>query len=185
MSDLPFSLRNKTSNTDEWYTPREAVEIIEPFLRANGFKKILCPFDKAKSEFVKVLSEGGYKVTYSHIEDGTDFFTRNDLKEFDAIVSNPPFSKKEEILKRLFDQAVPFAMLMCFNGIFDSKKKWELFKGNDFELLVPCGRIRFFNESCDGRFPNFQSVYVCNKVLDRQIVFEGTVMKKKRGLGED
>ena len=41
-----FSMQIKKSNTDEWYTPEECVEYIVPYLK--GFKKILCPFDKAE-----------------------------------------------------------------------------------------------------------------------------------------
>ena len=166
-----FSLQIKQSATDEWFTPREAVELIVPYLLANGFKKILCPFDKESSFFVKVLREYGFDVTYSHIETGTDFFDIENLADYDAVVSNPPFSKRQKILERLFDAGVPFAMILNFNGLFDSKARWELFRNNRFEIIVPLGRIHFFNENCSGNSPNFQSVYVCSKVCENQIEF--------------
>ena len=166
-----FSLQIKQSATDEWFTPREAVELIVPYLLENGFKKILCPFDKEGSFFVKVLREYGFDVTYSHIETGTDFFEIENLADYDAVVSNPPFSKRQKILERLFASGVPFAMILNFNGLFDSKARWELFKNNRFEILVPLGRIHFFNDSCAGNSPNFQSVYVCSKVCKNQIEF--------------
>ena len=71
---MDFSQQIKKSNTDEWYTNRDSVEMIIPYLRDNGYHKILCPFDKEKSNFVKVLREHGFEVTYSHIDTGTDFF---------------------------------------------------------------------------------------------------------------
>ena len=131
----------------------------------------MCPFDKEESNFVKVLSEKGFDVTFSHIETGTDFFEINNLNEFDAVVSNPPFSKRQKILEKLFEANVPFAMIMNFNGLFDSKSRWRLFKNNDFELLIPLGRIHFFNEECKGNSPNFQSIYVCKGMCQRQIEF--------------
>lgn len=167
----PFSLQIKQSNTDEWYTPPEAVEIIVPYLIMGGRHRILCPFDKAESEYVKVLTEYGFDVTYSHIETGTDFFEIDNLNEYDAVVSNPPFSKREAILKRLFESGVPFALILNFNGLFDSKTRWDLFKDNQFELIVPQGRIHFFNEVCKGNAPNFQSIYVCHGMADKQIEF--------------
>lgn len=167
----PFSLQIKQSNTDEWYTPPEAVEIIVPYLTMWGHHRILCPFDKAESEYVKVLTEHGFDVTYSHIETGVDFFEIDNLNEYDAVVSNPPFSKREAILKRLFESGVPFALILNFNGLFDSKTRWELFKDNQFELIVPQGRIHFFNEVCEGNAPNFQSIYVCHGMADKQIEF--------------
>lgn len=34
-----FSLAIKQSNTDEWYTPREAVELIIPYLEGGATRK--------------------------------------------------------------------------------------------------------------------------------------------------
>ena len=166
-----FSLQIKKSETDEWYTPKEAVEIILPYLAAKGFKKILCPFDKEESWFVKVLQASGFDVSHSHIETGTDFFGIENLREYDAVVSNPPFSKRQKILEKLYESGVPFAMILNFNGLFDSKARWEIFKSNRFEIIVPKGRIHFFNDSCDGNSPNFQSVYLCSGVCENQIEF--------------
>ena len=167
-----FSQQIKTAGTDEWYTRPQDVELILPYIQKRGYKNILCPFDKEESAFVKVLKRGGCCVTYSHLDTGTDFFARNDLREFDAVVSNPPFSKRQKILERLFAVGVPFALIMNFNGLFDKQSRWRLFKENDFELLVPMGRMSFINQ--DGAVmgsPNFQSVYVCRGFGERQIEF--------------
>lgn len=168
---MNFSTQIKQSNTDEWYTTEKGVEIIIPFLLRGGYKKLLCPFDKKESNFVKVLTERGFDVTYSHIETGTDFFDIDNIQEYDAVVSNPPFSKRQKILEKLFSSGVPFALIMNFNGLFDSKSRWDLFRKNDFELIVPKGRMRFFNDQCVGNSPNFQSIYVCKGMAEKQIEF--------------
>jgi len=175
---VDFSQQIKQSKTDEWYTTEDSVDMITPYLVRGGYKSILCPFDKQESNFVKVLSEQGFDVTYSHIETGTDFFDREDLSQYDAIVSNPPFSKRQQIFERLFEVDVPFALIINFNGLFDAKSRWKLFKENEFELLVPCGRMHFFNGECQSNSPNFQSVYVCHKILPQQIVFDGYASSK-------
>lgn len=133
---------------------------------------MLCPFDKVESNFVKILKEQGFEVDFSHIDDGIDFFSL-DLVGYDAIVSNPPFSKRQAIFEKLFAANVPFAMIMNFNGLFDSRRRWELFKENEFELLIPKGRMHFFNEECVGNSPNFQSIYVCRGMAQNQIEFIG------------
>lgn len=81
---MNFSQQIKQSNTDEWYTTEESVRLIIPSLRRGGYKRILCPFDKPESNFVKVLIEQGFEVTYGHIETGQDFFDIQDFSEFDA-----------------------------------------------------------------------------------------------------
>ena len=168
---MEFSQQIKTSKSDEYYTPRYAVEIILPYLK--NFEHIWCPFDKEHSEFVKVLQERGKKVTFGHIETGQDFFDYEQAPDgVECIVSNPPFSKRDAIFKRLYELDLPFAMIMNNNGLFDSKIRFELFKHNTFELLIPKGRMRFFDVTMEVKnSPNFQSIYVCNGILNKQIEF--------------
>lgn len=147
------------------------VELIVPFLIRKGYSRILCPFDTVESQFVKVLTEKGFNVEYSHIQTGVDFFDIDNLQDYDAVVSNPPFSKRQKILEKLFAEKVPFAMILNFNGLFDSYSRWELFKKNDFELLIPRGRLHFWNNTCIGNSPNFQSIYVCSQIATKQIEF--------------
>ena len=168
---MGFSEDIKKAATDEWYTQPHDVERIIPFLHGGGYEQLLCPFDTNKSAFVTVLTANGFNVTNSHIDTGTDFFDIDNLSDYDAVVSNPPFSKRQQILERLFEAKVPFAMIMNFNGLFDAKSRWRLFKDNEFELLVPQGRMKFFNENGVGNSPNFQSVWVCHGMADKQIVF--------------
>ncbi len=174
---MNFNQFVRSNPTDEWYTTREAVELIVPYLKLGGVERVLCPFDKAESEFVNVLTENGFDVTYSHIDTGTDFFEINNLGDYDAVVSNPPFSKREDILKRLFEADVRFALIINFNGLFDSNVRWDLFKNNSFELLIPKGRMGFFGENYKLSQPSHQSVYVCRGILPRQIVFDGAVTR--------
>ena len=168
---MEFSQQIKKSKSDEYYTPRSAVNIILPYL--EKFKHIWCPFDKEHSEFVKALKEYGYEVTYGHIETGQDFFNYEKIPDgVDCVVSNPPFSKRDAIFNKLYDLDIPFAVIMNMNGLFDSKARFKLFRENNFELLIPKGRIRFFDEKMEQKnSPNFQSIYVCNGVMKKQIEF--------------
>lgn len=142
-----------------------------PIPKEGGYCKILCPFDTIDSNFVKVLRNNGFDVTYSHIQTGMDFFDIDNLTNYDAIVSNPPFSKRNAVFERLFESDVPFIMICNSNGLFDAKSRYELFKRNDFELLIPKGRMKFFNNEGIGNSPNFQSIYVCKGMADKQIEF--------------
>lgn len=80
---------------DEFYTPRFAVEPLLKYIPKD--KIIWCPFDTEDSNYVKVFKENGYKVIYSHISTGQDFFYY-EPDEYDIIVSNPPFSIKTEVV---------------------------------------------------------------------------------------
>lgn len=168
---MSFSQQIKTSKSDEYYTPKYAVEIILPYIKQ--YKHIWCPFDKEHSEFVKLLKENGHEVTFGHIETGQDFFDYDKAPEgVECVVSNPPFSKRDAIFRRMYELGLPFALIMNNNGLFDSKSRFELFRNNNFELLIPKGRVKFFDESMTARNnPNFQSIYVCKGVLPSKIEF--------------
>ena len=156
---------------DEWYTPKEAVI---PLLKHVPKEwTIWCPFDKESSEFVQVFSGGGHKVICSHIEDGKDFFTFEPTQKYDAIISNPPYSKKEAVFQRLFELGKPFAMLVNFNGIFDSAKRFGMFRKYGVQLFVPKHRTSFISkDNADKKSPPFKCLYVCWNLLPEQIVFE-------------
>lgn len=174
---MSFSHQIKQSKTDEWYTLPYSVELILPFLKEKGFKKIWCPFDKKDSEFVKIFKKENFKVIFGHIETGEDFFDYEKIPEgCEVVVSNPPFSKRDAIFERLYELKIPFALIMNSNGIFDSKKRFELFKNNNFEILVSQGRMNFHNGEQVRNSSNFQSVYMCNGILDEKIIFAN--MKK-------
>lgn len=148
--------------------------MILPIIRKQGFKNIWCPFDTAESEFVKILSKE-FNVVYGHISEGQDFFSYDVLpSSVEVVVSNPPFSKRDEIFRKLYDWNIPFALIMNMNGLFDSKKRYDLFSHNKFELLIPKGRMKFFTSEGMKNSPNFQSIYVCSKMLDNQIEFSNS-----------
>lgn len=166
------------SGNDEFYTPRYAVEPILKYLKQNSF--VWCPFDTENSNFVKMLEEQGHKVLLTHIEKGEDFFDITLLNlpiisEVEYIISNPPYSLKTEVFERLFSLGKPFAMLVGVVGLFESQKRFEMFKNNDFEVMYMNRRIAYFKDYSEQKpslNPPFSSVYLCSGILPRQIMFE-------------
>ena len=155
--------QNKVSR-DEFYTPRVLVEAILPYLPKD--KIIWSPFDTKNSEFVLVLKENGYKVVYSHIVDGQDFFNYEPEK-WDIIVSNPPFTKKLEVLKRLKELNKPFAIILGINCL-DYIVMQDYFRNemSDIQFLFQNRKMSF-----NGNPSSFNSSYFCRKLLPKQIVF--------------
>lgn len=98
------------SGNDEYYTPRYAVKPILEFIKPNSI--IWCPFDTNESWFVKVFEDAGHKVYYTHINENQDFLNYIPEFEYDYIISNPPYSLKNEVLARLFWLGKPFAVLL-------------------------------------------------------------------------
>ena len=160
------------SKNDEFYTPIYAVLPILKYIKSNSV--IWCPFDNKDSNFVKVLTSQKHKVIFTHINSGEDFFKLK-IPECDYIISNPPYSLKGEVLKKLFSIGLPFAMLVGVVWLFESQKRFEMFKNNNFEILYLNRRVAYMknlkSDKCELN-PHFSSVYVCCKILPKQICFE-------------
>ena len=154
------------------FTPRDMLQSQQlSIFRRGGV--IWCPFDTEQSNYVKIFKEHGNKVIYTHINDGQDFFKIN--RECDYIISNPPYSMKTEVLEKLFTQSKPFAMLLGVVGLFESKRRYNLFANNNFEVMYFDKRIAYFKNYDDEKpsvNPPFSSVYICRDILPKQICFE-------------
>ena len=167
---------------DEFYTPNYAIKPLLKYMKPNS--SIYCPFDTIQSNYVKLFKENGHEVNNSHISDGVDFFNVHvddpNILFADYIISNPPYSLKFEVFERLFEIGKPFAMLVGVVGLFESQKRFNLFKDNNFEMLYFNKRISYFKNYEDQVTklnPPFSSVYVTHKMLPQSIIFE-TIEKK-------
>jgi hypothetical protein len=169
-----MSLQYKFNKNDEYYTPANAIYPIAKYLKEGS--TIWCPFDTIESEFVQVLTDLGFKVEFGHIETGEDFFKVNP-PYCDYIISNPPYSLKKEVFKRLFELKKPFAMLINFQGIFDHKERFEMFKNNRTEMLWLSPRVNYIKLDDSKSGVPFQSGYLCSRIFENQLNFE-TLNKK-------
>ena len=166
-------ITKNTKENDEYYTPKYAIYPLLKYIRKDAV--VWCPFDLEESNFVRLLREHGCKVIFSHISLGQDFFNYLPEGKIDYIISNPPYSLKTEVFKKLFELKIPFAMLVGVVGIFESKKRFNIFKENNFEVLTFDKRIKFFKslgEQNPSLNPPFSSIYVCSNILPKTYCFE-------------
>lgn len=171
---MAHSIRAAVPNkNDEIYTPPKLVEIILPYILSKDFGKGVsiksrytawCPFDTADSEFVIQLEKAGYKVIHSHISEGKDFFTYQP-ENWDFAVSNPPFSMKLDVIKRLVSLGKPFAMLMNIMAL-NYQEVGYYFADNPVQMLIPDKRVSF-----NGHASSFCSGYICKDILPRDLMF--------------
>lgn len=159
------------SGNDEFYTPAYAITPILKYVKHGS--KVWCPFDTEDSLFVKMLRKEGHEVIATHIRNGYDFFSHEE--DCDYIVSNPPYSLKGQVFERLFELGKPFAMLVGVVGLFESQKRFNMFKNNTFEIMYMNKRVAYFKDYSEQKpslNPPFSSVYVCSGILPSQIMFE-------------
>lgn len=152
-------------DNDELFTPKILVDVIKPFLvkwhdsfvrQKNCEPLIWCPFDKENSEFCWLLRDLNYNFTYSHIDDGDDFFDLVKEKKADLVLSNPPFSKKLEIFKELNNRSLTWCLVMnleCLNY----QVIGNYFADNPIGLIVPDKKISF-----NGHCSAFNTSFFCS-----------------------
>ena len=154
---------NSFNEKDEYYTPSILVEPIIKYLPKD--KIIWCPFDTEESEFVILLKENNYNVVYSHIWNGQDFF-EYEPDNWDIIVSNPPFTRKLEVLERCFNFKKPFALILGL-PILNYQEVGSFFVGRDLQLLIVDKKVSF-----DGNTSSFNNSYFCHNLLPKDLIFE-------------
>lgn len=171
-------VKNGINPNDEFYTPNYAILPLLKYIPSSS--TVWCPFDTMESNFVKLFTKNGHTVIHSHIESDKDFFKMETPKDINYIISNPPYSIKYEVFKKLFALNIPFAMLVGVVGLFESQKRFELFKSNKFEIMYFNKRVSYFKNYSDQKpslNPPFSSVYVTSNLLPDKIIFE--IIKNK------
>lgn len=161
---------NPRFSSDEQYTPAYAVTPIIKYIPKG--KTVWCPFDTENSEFILALKAAGIKTVHSHICTGQDFFNYEPM-QWDMIVSNPPFSKKQQVVERCLSFGKPFALILS-NLWLNSSAPVRLFKDKEMQMLLFDKRIQFTEKNA----AYFGSSYFCYKVLPKQIVFENLSRSK-------
>ena len=159
--------------SDEVYTPSYAVKPILKYITMKDYPAtVWCPFDTEESEFVKLIRAEGHKVINSHIDEGKNFFYWEPEEKYDYIISNPPFSIKDDILKRLYELNKPYAMLLPIPSL-QGQKRFPYIK--DCQALIFDKRINYFKDLITKEIQkgvSFGSFYLCRDFLPQDLIFE-------------
>lgn len=161
--------------SDEVYTPAYAVKPLLKYL--DGFTNksnytIWCPFDTEDSEYVKIFRQEGYNVIATHIDNNQNFFYYEPEEQYDFIISNPPFSIKDDIIKRLYELNKPYAILLPVPSL-QGQKRFPYMK--DCQALIFDKRINYYMSSDKKQVQkgvSFGSFYLCKDFLPQDLIFE-------------
>lgn len=91
---------------DEYFTLDKDAEIIAQHIIKP--MKVWLPFNDKGKAFDRILPKHGHKVICTD----TDFFTTEPPEGTQAVISNPPFSRKKEVIKRLDQLRLKYALIV-------------------------------------------------------------------------
>lgn len=164
-------LTAKTDKTsDEVFTPAYAVKPLIKYIKPNS--TIWCPFDKDFSYYVKEFTQAGFRVIHSHIDDGQNFFYWEPGEEYNVIISNPPFSCKDDVLKRLYELQKPYAILLPVPSL-QGQSRFPYMK--DIQYLGFDKRINYYMDISMTEVQkgvSFGSCYICHDFLPKDLILE-------------
>lgn len=161
----------KSEKYDELYTPNYAIEPLIKYLPKNI--KIWECTDYGFSNITKELKKNGYEVISTHKEN-FDFLNDKVNFDFDMIITNPPYSLKDEFLKRCYDYNKPFALLLPLTAL-EGVIRGEMYRKNSIELLVFDKRVDFNGKNQCW----FNTGWFCYKILPQQLIFESLNKRKE------
>ena len=124
--------------------------------------------DFGGSMITTCLKNKGCSVISTHINSGFDFLKDKPNFDFDIIITNPPFSLKNEFLKKAYEYGKPFCFLLpitTLEGVFRGK----LFKKYGIDVLVLNKRVNYINAKKNAWF---NSSWFCWNVLPEKLIFE-------------
>lgn len=150
------------NKNDDWNTPRDVWESIAHLLPKD---KIIweCFYSDGKSG--EYLSDLGFKVEHHKI----DFFNDPPF-EYDLLVSNPPYSMKPKVFKRLAEIDKPFIMLVPVSTM--TKKFLKTYFQDKIQIIIPKSRIHFIKNDVQTKASWFDTCFVCFKMnLEKDIIF--------------
>ena len=148
--------------SDNYITNKEDWLRIKDYIPDNAV--IWSPFycDGKQKDYFRDM---GYDI----IHEDKDFFSYT--PEYDICIDNPPFSKKEEILKRLKELDKPF-ILIAPSMLLSYKYFQKDYK--DIQIIIPYKRINFkhLNSQKRNYSPPFASFFFCYKMnLEKDLIF--------------
>jgi hypothetical protein len=147
--------------SDEFGTPKIAWDILSPYIPK---KSIIWECAYGAGSLAKIMKEAGYSVVSS-----TNFF--EDIQNCNIIITNPPYSLKEEFLQRAYLLDLPFAFLLPLTTL-EGKKRGAMFAKYGIQLLIPNKRINFITPSGKGSGSWFATAWFCWKLgLPKELNF--------------
>lgn len=131
------------------------------------------PFSLEEHNFVEYLRTKGFNVISTHWDPetgkGENFLTYEPDFEFDVIVDNPPFKGKTHFVERAFYHGKPWALFLPIQAMGDNGVPNAFMENNaEPQMLIPKQRTEFHNQVSKGI--SFKTIYICDRVLDKQIV---------------
>lgn len=159
----------KLHNFNEMFTPPEAMKYIMPFLPKD---KIYWECCWGRGDMANELLKNGFKVVGNK---NIDCLTE-EPKNWDILITNPPFNGNKKFIKRTIEFKKPFALLIRLEHL-GGVEAMKLLKDLDFQIIIPEKRINYITPKMQDGLKvggsSFHSIWLTYKFnLKKQIIYK-------------
>jgi len=157
----------KKNSPDDFQTPDYALNYLAPYLKKEW---VIWECAAGKGNLTNGLKNRGFDVVATDILYDFNFLTQK-AEVFDCIVTNPPYSLKQEFIERCYQLSNHFALLMPLTAL-ESEKRQKWYREKGIQLIIPNKRINFETPSGLGKSAWFPTAWFCYGLdLPKDIVF--------------
>ena len=147
---------------DDYMTPKEVWESIAHLLPKD---KVIWESFYGDGKSGEYLTELGFQVEHHDI----DFFDDPSFN-YDILVSNPPYSIKPKVFKRLAEIDKPFVMLVPVSTM--TKKFLKTYFQDKIQIIIPKSRIHFVKNGVQTKASWFDTCFIAHRMnLEKDITF--------------
>lgn len=153
MANIPLLKANKAN---DFQTPPLALKPLLPYLKQDW---TIWECANGEGNLTLELLRLGRKVIATDIQSGHDFLNWHPI-DFDCIVTNPPYSLKDQFLKRCYLLGKPFALLLPLTTLEGKRQQWLEEYG--IEIILLNKRLNFETPSGEGSGSWFATAWFTN-----------------------
>jgi len=147
----------KQGASNDFQTPPYALAPLLPYLKRDW---VIWECACGRGNITKELRRNNYEVVETDLLTGFDFMMWQP-HNFDCIVTNPPYSIKQEFLERAYMLGKPFALLLPLTAL-ETRKRQRLFEHYGLEIIFMDKRINFETPSGEGTGSWFATAWFTN-----------------------
>ena len=137
----PCAAPGKVHQGDCFQTDAGSLKPLLPYLRRAAVR-VVWECAAGEGNLADGLKAAGFEVLSSDVQTGQNFLTWQPEREWDCILTNPPYTQKDLFFERCYALGKPFALfvpLTCLEGL----KRQALYARHGLQVLVPPKRPVF------------------------------------------
>ena len=134
-------VKNGGKGSDNFQTPPWPIISLTDVIGEQLVEKTIYDPCMGEGQILKCLTDQHFLAIGTDVEQGVNFL-KDELPDFDVILTNPPYSKKDQFIERCYETGKPFALLMPLTAL-EGQKRIPMYREKGMQLGILPARVNF------------------------------------------